>query len=166
MELEVTLRPATRELFHRFYREFENDPAIYTDMGRFAPYVYNEAAVDRRFEAQQTADRRAFLIMSGERPVGEMIFKRIDWGKRTCSLSIHMVNDSVKNKGYGTRAERLALRYAFDELDLLAVDADAIRKNSRSQHVLEKAGFRRVGEDDTFLYYRCEREGPHAGADH
>ena len=166
MEPDITLQPMTRELCHQFYQEFENDPAIYADMSRFGPYVYDEAAVDRRFQAQQTADRRAFLIMLGERPVGEIILKRIDWEKRSCSLSIHMANDSVKNRGYGTRAERLALRYAFNELDLLSVDADAVRKNRRSQHVLEKVGFRWVGEDDTFLYYRCEREGSHAGADH
>jgi len=147
----------TRELCHRFYREFENDPAIYMDMSRFAPYVYDEAVVDRRFEAQQARDRKAFLVMLGERPVGEVILKHIDLEKRECSLSIHLVNDSVKGRGYGTQAERLVLRYAFDELELLAVNADAVRKNRRSQHVLGKAGFRQVGEDDAFLYYRCER---------
>ena len=107
----VVLRPMTRELCRRFYREFENDPAIYVDMSRFAPYVYDEAAVDRRFDAQQVPDRRAFLVMLGERPVGEVILKYIDWDKRECSLSIHMVNDSVKNKGYGTQAERLAVEF-------------------------------------------------------
>lgn len=158
MEREaIVLRPMTRELCHRFYREFENDPAIYADMSRFAPYVYDEAAVDRRFDAQQARDRRAFLVMLGERPVGEVILKYIDWDKRECSLSIHLMNDSVKNKGYGTQAERLAVRYAFDELDFLAVNADVVRKNKRSQHVLEKVGFRQVDEDETFLYYRCER---------
>jgi len=158
MEREnIALRPMTRELCHQFYREFENDPAIYMDMSRFASYVYDETAVDRRFEAQQVRDRKAFLVMLGERPVGEVILKYINQEKRECSLSIHMVNDSVKGKGYGTQAEQLALRYAFDELDLLAVNADAVRKNRRSQHVLEKVGFRQVGEDGTFLYYRCER---------
>lgn len=166
MAYNITLQPMTWELCHQFYREFENDPAIYEDMSRFGPYVYDEAAVDRRFAAQQAADRRAFLVMLGERPIGEIILKYIDWEKRTGVLSIHMVNDSVKNRGYGTQAERLALRYAFDVLGLLAVNADVVRKNTRSQHVLEKVGFRRVGEDDTFFYYRCEREDPHAGADH
>ena len=32
-----------------------------------------------------------------------------------------------------------------------------VMKNTRSQHVLEKAGFRFVGEDGTFKYYRIER---------
>lgn len=34
---------------------------------------------------------------------------------------------------------------------------DTIRKNTRSQHVLEKVGFHFVGEDETFKYYRIEQ---------
>ena len=40
---------------------------------------------------------------------------------------------------------------------LVAVNADAALKNTRSQHVLEKVGFQYTHEDDTFKYYRCER---------
>ena len=41
--------------------------------------------------------------------------------------------------------------YVYDEA---AVNADAIRENTRSQHVLEKAGFHFIGEDEAFKYYR------------
>ena len=41
---------------------------------------------------------------------------------------------------------------------MLAVNADAALKNTRSQHVLEKVGFEYVREDDTFKYYRCVRK--------
>ena len=39
---------------------------------------------------------------------------------------------------------------------MVAVNADAALKNTRSQHVLEKVGFCYTHEDDTFKYYRCE----------
>ncbi len=68
-----------------------------------------------------------------------------------------MQNDAVKGKGYGTQAERLAVKIAFDELGMAAVNADTVMKNTRSQHVLEKAGFHLVGEDGAFKYYRIER---------
>ena len=83
--------------------------------------------------------------------------KYIDMDKRECSMGIHLRDDSVKEKGYGTQAERLILQYAFEELGMIAVNADAALKNTRSQHVLEKVGFRYTHEDDTFKYYRCER---------
>jgi N12 class adenine-specific DNA methylase len=66
-------------------------------------------------------------------------------------------NNAVKGKGYGTQAERLALRFVFDVLGMTTVLADAIRENTRSQHVLKKGGFRFVGEDGIFRYYCIDR---------
>lgn len=68
-----------------------------------------------------------------------------------------MQNDTVKGKGYGTQAERLAVKYAFEEMRMVAVNADTIMKNTRSQHVLEKVRFRFIGDDGMFKYYRIER---------
>lgn len=65
-----------------------------------------------------------------------------------------MQNDGVKEHGYGTRAERLVLKYAFDVLGMVAVNADTVLKNTRSQHVLEKAGFQYIREANGFKYYR------------
>ena len=73
-----------------------------------------------------------------------------------------MQNDSVKGKGYGTQAEKLAIKYAFEKLGMLAVNADAVLKNTRSQHVLEKVGFRFVKEGGIFRYYRVEQADFHA----
>ena len=67
-----------------------------------------------------------------------------------------MQNDTVKGKGYGTEAEKLAVRYAFDKLGMSAVNADTVVKNTRSQHILEKIGFRLVKEEGNFRYYRIE----------
>ena len=38
--------------------------------------------------------------------------------------------------------EEYRAEFGIDELGMSAVNADAIRKNTRSRHVLEKAGFR------------------------
>ena len=57
----------------------------------------------------------------------------------------------------GTQAERLAVQYAFEELGMTAIHADAVLKNIRSQHVLEKVGFCLVGEDEVSKTYRMER---------
>ena len=149
----VSLKPMTRELCHEFYKGFQNDPAI----GHYYEYVYTPEIADRYFDANSVADRKLFAIMVGDRIVGECKLKSIDLQKRECSMGIHLQNDAVKEKGYGTQAERLVLQYAFEELGMVAVNADAVLKNTRSQHVLEKVGFRYTHEDDTFKYYRCER---------
>ena len=149
----VSIQPMTRELCHLFYQGFQNDPAI----GHYYEYVYTPEIADRYFDTNSVPDRRLFAIMVDDRIVGECKLKNVDLDKRECSMGIHLRDDSVKNKGYGTQAERLILQYAFEELGMRAVNADAVLKNTRSQHVLEKVGFRYVREDDTFRYYRCER---------
>ena len=49
------------------------------------------------------------------------------------------------------------MQYAFEKLGMAVIHADAVLKNTRSQHVLEKVGFHLVGEDEMFKYYRMER---------
>ena len=155
---QISLCVMTRELCHQLYQGWENDPAIYMDMGLFSPYCYSKEAVDRYFDAKQTPDRVLFAILKGGAPVGELQLKQIDREKRECTLSVHMQNDGVKGRGYGTQAERLALRYAFDVLDMAAVNADTVVKNTRSQHILGKLGFQHVGDEGDFRYCRCRRE--------
>ena len=77
-------------------------------------------------------------------------------------MSIHLQNDAVKNKGYGTSAEKLALEYSVKVLGMKTVLADALIKNKRSQHVLEKVGFHFVRKDEMFCYYQYQK-APEAG---
>lgn len=155
---QISLCIMTRALCQELYKNWENDPAIYMDMDKFEPYYYQEAAVDRYFESRQTPSRVLFAIMKGGKPIGELQLKQIDRERKECVLSIHLQNDAVKGRGYGTDAEKLALKYAFDTLEMAAVNADTVIKNTRSQHVLEKVGFKFIEEKDGFKYYRFERE--------
>ena len=128
-------------------------------MHLFHPYVYDEVAVNRYYDTKRSdASRRLLVIMLGDKAIGELQLKCIDHDKKECTLSIHMQNDAVKGKGYGTQAERLAVKFAFDQLGMIAVNADTLIKNTRSQHVLEKVGFDFVEEDEPFKYYRIERK--------
>lgn len=159
---QISLQIMTRELCHDLYKGWINDASIYMDMKLFKPYTYNEDAVNRYFESKQDVSRVVFAIMLDAEVIGELQLKQIDRDRKECTLSIHMQNDSVKGKGYGTQAEKLAIKYAFEKLGMLVVNADAVLKNTRSQHVLEKVGFRFVKEEGIFRYYRVEQADFHA----
>ena len=154
---DISLCAMTRELCRQLFRKWENDPDIYMNMERFTAYQYNEAAADRYFDTRQGASRVLLAVMKDGAPIGEIQLKQIDRERKECTLSIHMQNDAVKGRGYGTCAERLAVQYAFNVLGMAAVNADTIAKNRRSQHVLEKVGFRYIKEENGFKYYRRER---------
>ena len=150
----VSLQPMTRQMCHEFYRGFENDPAV----GHYYAFHYDPAWADAYFDRNQTPDRLLFAVLLEGRIIGECKLKDIDMENHTCRMGIHLLNDSVKERGYGTQAERLILRQAFRELGMQTVYADAVLGNTRSRHVLEKVGFYETGRDETFAYYRCDRE--------
>ena len=155
MNQKIHLQPIDRMLLHEYYKGFVMDADIFMDMSNFREYSYAPERVDAYFDRLQSQkDRVDFLIMKDEKPIGEIALKHIDETARQCELSIHLQNESVKNKGYGTQAERLILEYAFQTLEMTAVIADSVLKNKRSQHTLEKVGFQETGRDDTFVYYR------------
>lgn len=157
-EAELQLVPSTKELCRAYYRVFEHDPALFEDKSKLVPYVYDEAAADAKFEERQKhTDRRPFYILLKGEVIGELVLKHIEPENKRCTLGICLVNDKVKNRGYGTAAEKLALAYAFGELGMDEVLADTLLGNTRSQHVLNKLGFRFVSEDEHFKYYRITK---------
>ena len=160
--MKIELKLMTRERMHEFYRGFAMDPDLFADMELYEKvrdFRYDPGKVDARFDRRMgEADSVSFAVTLGGRVIGEVVLKHVDADKKECELSIHLQNDSVKNRGFGTEAERLAVRYAFEALDLESVYADTILKNTRSQRALEKAGFIRQYEKDGFRIYRLERK--------
>ena len=154
---EITLIPMTRELCREFYRGFVNDPDIFMDMGKFYEFKYDTQWADAYFDRQLGKGRLLFAVMLEGWPIGEIKFSDIDYEKGECKLGIHMQSDAVKGRGFGTRAEILAVEYAFRELGVDRVLADVILKNTRSQHVLQKAGFRFLREEGDFRWYCCDK---------
>lgn len=165
MENTVRLEPMTAEMYHAYLREYENDPDLWIDKSKCPPYVYSPEQADRYIQRQADLGRKWFAIMNGGEIVGELIIKNIEPGKRAV-LSICMKNAACKDRGFGTRAERLAVDYVFHELDIQVLCADTLRANTRSQHVLEKLGFRLLRTEGDFKYYcieRPDREAPAHG---
>ena len=159
--MEITLQPMTRERMHELYRGFVFDPDIFMDMELYEKnknYVYDERKVDALFDMRSSEEgSTAFAVMLDGRVIGEVGLRHADPETGECELSIHLQNDSVKNKVCGTQAEKQAVAFAFETLGLRAVLADAVKSNARSRHVLEKVGFIPCGEDESFVYYRIER---------
>ena len=155
---EIYLTPMTNELFHIYYKDYQNDPGLFMNMDLFSPYQYSTEWVENYIARQKAQKRLIFAIMRNGLPVGEVVLKNIDYMKKECTLGICLQNDHVKGQGIGTKAEQLILDYATERLGMETVYADSILKNTRSQHVLEKVGFKFIGEDAQFRYYRYDRK--------
>lgn len=60
-----------------------------------------------------------------------------------------------EGKGYACEAIRLLIGYVFFGLGAEEAQAKCYKKNARSRKMLERAGMRFCGEDETFYYFRC-----------
>ena len=156
MNKEIYLLPMTAEMYHEYFKEYQNDPDLYIDKGSYTFYLYDEDKVNQYIHRQIDLKRKTFAIMFGDEMVGELIIKNIK--ERQCAtLGLALKNTKYKDRGFGTKAEQLAIQYVFNELDIPVLYADSILTNTRSQHVLEKVGFRLIKEEGNFKYYCIER---------
>ena len=159
--MDIRLVPMTRAYMQELFRKFEYDPDIFLDLSLYEKAKqggYSFQTVDALFDRHSgQKDRLSFAVLQGENVIGQVDLKHIDPVAKTCELSIHLQSDGVKNKGYGTRAEQLAIAYAFETLGMDRILADTVTKNTRSQHVLEKLGFRCINEANGFRTYQLNR---------
>lgn len=159
--MDIRLVPMTREYMHAFFQGLVYDPDIFLDLSLYEKAKqggYSSQTVDALFDRHSgQKDRLSFAVLQGENVIGQVDLKHIDPVAKTCELSIHLQSDGVKNKGYGTRAEQLAIAYAFETLGMDRILADTVTKNTRSQHVLEKLGFRCINEANGFRMYQLNR---------
>ncbi len=79
------------------------------------------------------------------RPLGDLALQEIQPLQKRADLAVSIGEKSYWGQGYGSDAIRLALRFAFDELDCrrvtLVVDCD----NARAIRAYEKCGFVQEG---------------------
>ncbi|HEX2195967.1 MAG TPA: GNAT family protein [Actinomycetota bacterium] len=103
------------------------------------------AAIGELAAARAAGAAYAFCIRAGGELVGRLTLSQVfRKAFRNCYLG-YWVGERHNGRGYATEAVKLAVGYAFDELDLHRVQANVMTRNRRSARVLEKAGFRREG---------------------
>ena len=160
--MEIRIEPMTREQMHEMYQDFQMDPMIFDDMELFEMaknYVYNPEKTDMLYDMRIAEEgSHLFAVMLDDKVIGEVGLRHYSDETKECELSVHMMNDSVKGKGYGTQAEKLAIDYAFDVLGAESIFAESLIKNTRSQHIMEKMGFKYFGEEEGFKQYRLEKK--------
>ena len=154
---DVSLAPMTDDMVRRYLMEYENDPDLFMPGQEYVPYVYSEEKAERYIRRQKERNRIHLAILCRGEIAGEILIKDIE-AHKSAVMGIALKNDAYKNRGIGTAAEELAVRFVFRDLDIPTLYADALKANTRSQRVLEKAGFMFIREDADFRYYRIDRD--------
>lgn len=158
-EPRIFLEEESPELCHAFFRQLRQEAPPTADGRERRPYRYSAAKVNADYARRLLQrDRRGYAILRGDKVIGQAELTHIDPEGKSCECTICLVNDGVKNRGFGTRAERLLLRRAFGELGMETVRATVQAGCSRSEHVLQLLGFRYVSEDEQFRQFVIDKE--------
>ncbi len=85
--------------------------------------------------------------------LGNVWLHNIHWINRNAELRILLGAPECRGLGYGTRASRLLLRFAFEKLGLHKVYLYVSSVNPRARRAFEKAGFSEEGQlkDEFFV---------------
>jgi ribosomal-protein-alanine N-acetyltransferase len=112
---------------------------------------FTTAGQRARIEQHAARGQHPFAILDSGAVAGLInVFAVIPDGIESCAIG-YWVDAARNGRGLATGAVGEILRYAFEELGLHRVEAATLVDNVRSQRVLEKNGFERIGVARGFL---------------
>ncbi len=94
-------------------------------------------------------------LVAGGELIGLVEIDEILWTHRVGGLAVAIGRSEHRGHGYGTQACRLALDFAFDELNLHRITVTVFSYNTASRRLFERLGFQLEGVYREFL----ERDG-------
>ena len=105
-------------------------------------------AVERLFESREASeleDSFAIHYAGEDTPVGVISLMNISRANSSADLSIIVGEGEDRERGLGSEAIRLLLRYAFEELGLHRVGLSVFEFNETAISAYKKLGFREEG---------------------
>ena len=146
----VTLRPVEEDDLE-FVTEGVNHPQVRPFVGQSFPTSLDR---ERRYleEMNERLDAIQVIAVAEDERVGVVEFDPIDRETGVAEIGF-WIHPDHHGQGYGREALCLLVAYAFDELRIHKVTANAYDVNAASRGLLESVGFihEGVGREDAFL---------------
>lgn len=125
------------------YLKMVNDPEIVDNVQGLGVKILTE---DSLIEYVQRYDGQLLSIFSNDgKHIGNIGLSQISHVHRSCDFAI-MMSQNARGKGYGKEASILALKYAFDNLNIHRVSLGVLTKNKAAIKLYEDIGFKREGK--------------------
>lgn len=92
-----------------------------------------------------------WLVKEKERSIGVIYLTRISWRHRNAYLGMY-VNPGMVHKGFGKKLLHIALKIAFDFLQLHSLKLEVVEDNEIAINLYRKFGFEEEGRLREFVY--------------
>ncbi|MGO4494828.1 GNAT family N-acetyltransferase [Paenibacillus sp. 2RAB27] len=106
-----------------------------------------EKGIENGIKQREEDKRYAFGIFLTETDqlIGDISLFEVQRGPHQKCILGYSMDQAHNGKGYMTKAIQLIMKFAFEEIGLLRVEAGVMPRNVGSMRVLEKAGFKQEG---------------------
>lgn len=106
----------------------------------------------KQFSKDPTRYDFAICLVDTDEIIGDLSIVDIDQDNKKAGFRISLHSKNTLNKGYGTEATQLALKFTFEELKLNRLELEVFSHNVRGIKAYEKAGFKKEGTLRQSLY--------------
>lgn len=118
-------------------------------------HSYSVADIERWIEFHNNNPGEVLLVVEDvERGklIGHVGLYKIDKAAKKTEYGILLADDESRGKGYGTKATKTMIDYAFNKLEMHKVTAEVLSENAASIAMFKKCGFSIDGclRDDVF----------------
>tara|TARA_R110002049_G_scaffold31094_3_gene105817 strand:- start:517 stop:1017 length:501 start_codon:yes stop_codon:yes gene_type:complete len=131
------------------YLEYVNDPIVSQTTEPYEEFEeYNPDELRNWLSLLSEKKNRAdfaILRIHDDLFVGEVVLNEIQDGKSNIRIGL---GSRFFDQGYGTEAMRLAIQYAFSNLDINEITLSVFKNNPRGIKVYKKIGFEITGEGE------------------
>ncbi len=141
---ELRLRAIERSDLPRFVH-WLNDPDVIENLIQRCPIslVHEEAWFEENLKKPKPEQSMVIetLLADEWTPIGVMGLFDLDWLARVAEVGIFIGEKQLWNRGLGTKAMQLMLRFAFNTLNLNKIKLHVYETNPRAIQSYQKAGF-------------------------
>lgn len=146
---------ALGKIFSRWSRDSEFKRLLDFDPARMHSTKATKEWMEKHLEEKKDTFWFSIHSMDDDRLLGDIDLSVISWPDGDAFVGLGIGERDFWGKGYGTDAMKLALRYAFLELNLRRVTLNVFEYNERAIRSYEKAGFQLEGRQRQVI----QREG-------
>ncbi len=99
---------------------------------------------ETRLYPKKMPNEQIFRIEEENMLIGEISLRNIKWYNRKAMVSI-FIAESFQGQGYGKKALTSVLRYAFQSMNLMRIEAEIVAFNPVSEKLFVSCGFKKEG---------------------
>ena len=123
-------------------RRWVNDPRVWRGLMLRQPTNANRERAWIESLGTSTTDYVFGIVVRAEdRLIGTVGLRQLDLAHRKATMGIMIGEPAYHNKGFGTEAVQLILRFGFEELNLNRIALSVFSNNLRAIRCYQKAGF-------------------------